>query len=233
MASRYVLSEAIPSDAYAIAALFALSWTSPFTQLQFGNVGTKSLSAAMAPQIADHMQNPNISFVVVRNLEAQQVVSVAQWTVSRIDDDKETEESDEEKEERQHVEDELYRKKLPEHSNKDLVMEFTVGLRELRERALGGRQTYLLENIATHPDYRRKGFASQLIKWVFPHADDKSFLVYLDTASDNDAMRLYEKLGFQICGSYTIEDLSKYGGKGNETHVAMVRYPNNDSPHNV
>jgi ribosomal protein S18 acetylase RimI-like enzyme len=139
------------------------------------------------------------------------------------------EETLEETEERQRVEDELYRKRLPEKSNKDLIMEFTVGLRKLRKSALGGAEPYLLENIATHPDYRRKGLASQLIQWVFPLADEMGCVVYLDTASDNDAMRLYERLGFQKRGSQTIEDLSKYGGEGSETHVALIRYPKSDS----
>jgi ribosomal protein S18 acetylase RimI-like enzyme len=67
--------------------------------------------------------------------------------------------------------------------------------------------------------------ASHLIEWVFSHADEKGLVVYLDTASDNPAMRLYKRLGFEERGSRTIEDLSKYGGEGSETHVALTRHP--------
>ena len=40
-------------------------------------------------------------------------------------------------EERQEMEDEAYRKRLPENSNKDLIMEFTVQLRKMRNKCLG------------------------------------------------------------------------------------------------
>lgn len=53
-------------------------------------------------------------------------------------------------EERQEMEDEAYRKRLPENSNKDLIMEFTVQLRKMRNKCLGHKH-YLLENLATHP----------------------------------------------------------------------------------
>lgn len=68
------------------------------------------------------------------------------------------------------------------------------------------------------------------MEWVFPQADAQNVVVYLDTASDNKAMLLYKRLGFKVKASQTIEDLSKYGGEGSETHVALIRYPNPDVP---
>jgi ribosomal protein S18 acetylase RimI-like enzyme len=61
---------------------------------------------------------------------------------------------------------------------------------------------------------------------MFPHADENGHCIYLETASDSQAMSLYKKLGFQEKGSSVIEDLSKYGGEGSHTHVAFIRYPN-------
>lgn len=83
----------------------------------------------------------------------------------------------------------------------------------------------MLENLATHPEHRGRGLASRLVASVFPDADEKGVVIYLDTASDNPAMRLYQRLGFQEVGRRTIEDLSRYGGEGSETHVAFLRYP--------
>jgi hypothetical protein len=123
--------------------LFALSWTSPFSQLQFGHVDPPALAATMAPRIADHMKKPNIVFMVARHPETGQVVSVAEWNIPVAGSDKEQkDETVEEKKERQRQEDETYRSRLPENSNKDLIMEFTVGLRTLREQTLGRRQHY-------------------------------------------------------------------------------------------
>ncbi|KAF2179219.1 hypothetical protein K469DRAFT_596872 [Zopfia rhizophila CBS 207.26] len=223
--ASYDFSDAGPSDAQAIASLFSLSWTSPFTHLQFGNIDPPSLATAMAPRIVEQMSKSHTKFVVIRHPETQDVISVAQWTVPMGGEEKKREETEAEKEERQKFEDEVYRKKLPETSNKDLIMEFTVGLRRLRNQALGERKHFLLENLATHPDHRGQGLASKLIEWVFPLADEKGVVVYLDTASDNNAMRLYKMLGFQTAGSQTIEDLSRFGGEGSETHVALIRYP--------
>ncbi|KAF2812584.1 acyl-CoA N-acyltransferase [Mytilinidion resinicola] len=220
------LLEAVPADSEAIACLFALSWTSPFTRLQFGNVDTDELARSMAPRIADHMKKSAMKFIVMKDQESGEIASVAQWSVPVDDHPNEPEkETPEDEAERQELEDEAYRKKLPENSNKDLIMRFTLGTRKLREDALGERKRYLLENLATHPSYRGQGLASKLIEWSFIGADEKGIVVYLDTALDNKALQLYKKLGFKEVGSTTIEDLSIYGGEGSETHVALIRYP--------
>ncbi|KAF2130400.1 acyl-CoA N-acyltransferase [Dothidotthia symphoricarpi CBS 119687] len=235
MCCEWLLSKAKPSDSAAIASLFALSWTSPFTRLQFGNVDAQALSTTMAPFIEQQIKQQNRQFVVIRQPATDEVVAVAQWTLPVAKALSEDEETPEENNERQQFEDEAYRKKLPDSSNKDLILEFTVGLRELKQQVLQGRQHFLLENVATHPDFRGRGFARRLVEWVFPQADVLNVLVYLDTASDNPAMRLYQKLGFEEKGRHTIQDLSKFvtsqelevhGASNDHTHVAFIRYPN-------
>ncbi|KAK7185561.1 GNAT family protein [Paraphaeosphaeria sporulosa] len=222
--SSYTLSLATPEDAKAIAYLFALSWQSPFTQLQFGNMSTDTLSLTMAPRIVESMANPGSEYVVMRANDGT-IAAIAQWSAPSPARTKAEEESAEDKADRREIWIQEYRKKLPENSNKDLIVEFSLGLRELREEVLQGRQYYLLENIATHPEHRKRGLASKLIEWVFPRADEQSVPVYLDTASDNEAMRVYKRLGFEEKGNRIIEDLSKYGGEGSHTHVALLRMP--------
>jgi ribosomal protein S18 acetylase RimI-like enzyme len=230
MSHNWPLSEAVHADSIGIASLFALSWTSPFSRLQFGQVDPLALGTAMVPRIAQQMKLPNILFVVIRNPNAGEVVAVAQWTLPS--DDSATKETEEEEDERQILEDELYRKNLPEHSNKDLIMEFTTGLRTLRKRLLQGQKHYLLDNLATHPDHRGQGLASRLIEWAFPRADADDAFIYLETASDNPAAGLYRKLGFEERGHHTIEDLSKFvgreelkrcGGINEHTHIALIK----------
>ncbi|KAF2020528.1 hypothetical protein BU24DRAFT_416204 [Aaosphaeria arxii CBS 175.79] len=144
MATTYTVSKASPSDAHAIASIFAHSWTSPFTRLQFGHVDPSALAHAMAPGIVSQMQNPLVDFRVIRDLsDSEEVIAAAQWKLPEEDAiGEEDEETLEEKEERRQFEDDAYRNKLPDDSNKDLIMEFTVGLRGLRERTLGGRRHY-------------------------------------------------------------------------------------------
>ncbi|KAF2264643.1 acyl-CoA N-acyltransferase [Lojkania enalia] len=225
MSSPYVLTEAEATDAYAIASLFALSWNLPFAQLQFGNVDAFTLAQSLAPNIAEQMKHKYVKYVVIRRSDTQEVVSAAQWALPVYDNLCQVYETSKDREEREQFEDEIYRNKLPEGSNKDLIMEFGIGQRKLREQALRGATHYLLENIATYPQYRSQGLATRLIEWVFLEADKSGVLVYLDAASNNPAMRLYEKLGFEEVGRNIIDDLSRYGGKGSETYIAMIRCP--------
>jgi ribosomal protein S18 acetylase RimI-like enzyme len=233
------ISEAQPADAVAIASLFAHSWTSPFTRLQFGQVDPVQLATSMVPRIAEQMVKMNSKFIVARHVERQEIAAVAHWTMpDDTDVDAVVEEADQDTVERQQFEDEVFRRSLPDRSNKALVMEFTIGLRQLREQTLQGRRHILLENLATHLQYRGMGLASRLVGWASVLADDSQLLVYLDTASDNPAARLYERLGFEEQGRHTIEDLRKFAAAEDienlgcdikHTHVAFLRFPKNSS----
>ncbi|KZM26413.1 uncharacterized protein EKO05_0005933 [Ascochyta rabiei] len=235
MAAKFEVSEAEPQDADAIALLFALSWASPFTHLQFGQVDPAQLATSMVPRIAEQMAKENSRFVVARHQKTHGVAAVAQWTLPAEEGSESVNsETQEDSEERQQFEDEVYKRSLPDSSNRDLVMDFTLGLRRLREETLQGRKHFLLENLATHPDYRGMGLASRLIQREVNFANERQMLMYLDTASDNPAASLYKKLGFEEQGRNTIEDLSKYasldyirqlGCDTRHTHVAFLRYP--------
>lgn len=235
MASQIKIAEALPLDAQAISSLFALSWVSPFTQLQFGKIDPSRMATSISPRIAELLVKAGSKFMIARHLETGEVVAVAQWTTPQgTEMQKKNDEPEEDRIERQHFEDEAYRRKLPEDSNKELIMAFTLGLRHLREQTLQGREHFLLENLATHPDYRGRGLASQLIEWATLLADEQQVLVYLDTASDNPAARLYKRHAFEEQGRDTIEDLTKYAppekleqlGCGTQhTHVAFLRFP--------
>jgi GNAT superfamily N-acetyltransferase len=174
-----------------------------------------------------------MNFNVIRGHDTQKVVSVAQWS-SHSEETPCSQETPEEVEERQSFEDEVYRRSLPQGSNKDLIIEFTVGLRNLRQRVLQGRKHYMLENLATHPNHRRKGLASHLVQWIVSQAYGGDALVYLDTASDNlPAISMYNQLGFAEQGRHTISDISRFAGKQEiesiggfleHTHIAYIKY---------
>jgi ribosomal protein S18 acetylase RimI-like enzyme len=187
----------------------------------------------MTPRIAQQMKLANVAFIVVRDPLTQEVVSVAQWTLL-ANDTLATLEGHEEQAERQAFEDEVYRSSLPQNSNKDLIMDFTIGLRTLKQKVISGRKHYALDNLATHPRYRGQGLAARLVEWMFAHADADDALVYLETASDSSALQLFRRLGFEEQGRHTIEDLGRYaekreleqyGGIAAHTHVALVRCP--------
>ncbi|KAF2654936.1 hypothetical protein K491DRAFT_716701 [Lophiostoma macrostomum CBS 122681] len=144
-------------------------------------------------------------------------------------------ETSEEQEDRQYFEDELYRSQLPDSSNKDLIMDFRSGLRHMRARVVGRRRHYALDNIVTHTLHRRRSLATQLISSTIQDADATALPLYLEVSSDNDAMRVYKKLGFEECGTWTIQDLGRYGGRKGDgvVYVGMVREPGMTSDRDI
>ncbi len=63
----------------------------------------------------------------------------------------------------------------------------------------GGRPYGLIENVVTHPDYRRRGLGTALLKRALQAAWERNcYKVMLLTGSRNEAtLRFYEKAGFE------------------------------------
>jgi hypothetical protein len=147
MSASYILSEATLDDAHAIASIFAQSWVSPFSLLQYGHVDTSAFATAIAPRIKDQIGKSHMRFIVMRYHDTEKageqgIAAVAHWELPHKEEIGTRDESAEDKAEREAFEDEVYRNRLPETSNKDLVMEFTVALRRLREQVLDGQKYY-------------------------------------------------------------------------------------------
>ncbi|RPI91384.1 MAG: GNAT family N-acetyltransferase [Chloroflexi bacterium] len=62
-----------------------------------------------------------------------------------------------------------------------------------------GKRVYLIANVATHPDYRRRGIGRALTERVMKQARDKrAFAIWLHVREDNfGAIKLYQELGFR------------------------------------
>ena len=62
-----------------------------------------------------------------------------------------------------------------------------------------GKRIYLIANVATHPDYRRRGIGRALTERVMKQARDKrASAIWLHVRDDNPgAIKLYQDLGFQ------------------------------------
>ncbi|KAI8935409.1 hypothetical protein NX059_007989 [Plenodomus lindquistii] len=237
MKSTWALSKAKSTDAGSIASLLAQSWTSPFTRLQFGNVGPVALATAMSPAIAQQIQQQSQTFfVVARDSESSRITAVVQYSITIPDTLPTPYQTVEETEELLEFEDEAYRHCLPEDSNKDVIMEFTRSSRDLKHRVLQGQQEHVvLENVATHPDHRRRGMASQLVDWVIRCANEHHRPIYLNTERDNPVMNMYKKLGFEEVGTCTVSKLDRFVSKeelekcmfGSSclTLVALIREP--------
>jgi len=62
-----------------------------------------------------------------------------------------------------------------------------------------GQRTYLIANVAVHPDFRRRGIARSLTQRSLQHAADRKVTsIWLHVRDDNPgAIELYSELGFQ------------------------------------
>ncbi|KAJ8113491.1 hypothetical protein OPT61_g4392 [Boeremia exigua] len=180
----FKIVEARIADAHAIASLFAQSWVSPFSRLQFGQLDPEELATSMSPRIAQQMMETSSRFIVARNLETGKVAAVAQWMMPVVADlGAVKEESKEDRDERQQFEDEVYRGNLP-------------------EKTLPAREPGHTPRLS----WQRPGEPTG--RWATSLADKQQVLVYLDTASDNPAARLYKRLGFEEQGRNIMKDLT-------------------------
>ena len=80
----------------------------------------------------------------------------------------------------------------------------------------------VLKYLATVPDYRGRGAASQILQWGFTQADQLGLPAYLE-ASDEGAP-LYERRGFEKVGTFVTE-LKRWDGEGSLVAPLMVRQP--------
>lgn len=217
----YTLVEATPQDASIIGDTYAIAWKSPFSRLLYGDLSTADLSAVLGAQASALMAMPDKKYFLIRAADGS-VAAAAHWTVP-VEGQEKVDETPSQKAERQKLEDAEFEKNIPPGANASLIMnEFVPGLRSLREGIIKDRPHYLLEQVATNPEHRGKGLASRLIEWAFEKARVGGEIVYLDTSKENQARKLYERLGFVEQGSKTIESLEKYGGEGSYTHVGYV-----------
>ncbi|KAJ5691970.1 Acyl-CoA N-acyltransferase [Penicillium macrosclerotiorum] len=71
---------------------------------------------------------------------------------------------------------------------------FFGSLEKERQRVMGDRKNFYLDMLGTHPEYRKRGAGSMLVKWGCDLADDEGAGAYVDASKAGAP--LYEKFGF-------------------------------------
>ncbi|OJJ96553.1 hypothetical protein ASPACDRAFT_34357 [Aspergillus aculeatus ATCC 16872] len=91
--------------------------------------------------------------------------------------------------------------RFPEwHSDSDAALceQFFGGCEVVRREVMGQRRGgyYYLDMLVTHPQHRRRGAATMLVRWGCELADRTGMLVYID--STRAGVPVYEPLGFVV-----------------------------------
>ena len=100
---------------------------------------------------------------------------------------------------------------IEEFDDADNVAEHYLGYAD-NEPAIICRVLYPQENvakigrIATLKEFRGKGFASNLLKWVIAKLQNNENIDEIQMSAQEHAIGLYKKLGFQAYGESYIED---------------------------
>jgi len=92
-----------------------------------------------------------------------------------------------------------------------------------------GKRIYLIANVATHPDYRRRGIARALTERTIQRAHKRGAdELWLHVRADNPgAVQMYAELGFVECARRTTWRIAK------EKRIATSPGPASDSAHNL
>ena len=92
-----------------------------------------------------------------------------------------------------------------------------------------GKRIYLIANVATHPDYRRRGIGRALTERVMKQARDRNAAaIWLHVRDDNPgAIKLYQDLGFQeVARRTTWQGSPEHRLPASDTDIQIVpRHP--------
>ncbi|KAE9371562.1 acyl-CoA N-acyltransferase [Stipitochalara longipes BDJ] len=105
---------------------------------------------------------------------------------------------------------------LPQGTHLPLRHSYASALDALEEKHRPEGRHYYLFDLATSPEYQRRGVASRLLGYGLEKADREGVKVYL-SASPMGAV-VYARLGFVEVGSLSV-DLEEFGGGKGERHV--------------
>ncbi|PSN73327.1 hypothetical protein BS50DRAFT_185038 [Corynespora cassiicola Philippines] len=109
---------------------------------------------------------------------------------------------------------------LPPELKPEILSALLTPLNKARKEIMGDKPYFMLNSLATHPDYRGRGAANMLLDWGMCKADEERWTTYLDTS--HMGRKIYEKKGFRLIRELDF-DRTLWGGEGMDWHGCMLR----------
>jgi GNAT superfamily N-acetyltransferase len=165
-----------------------------FWHRQPSEVSLQTLAKARLPLLKD--PNDHLLKCVDTSIDSK-MIAIAHWTIHPHE--RTLEDLD--------IDYEPFRAVVPEQ-NEEAVAPFVDLLYQSRREFIGTKPHLLLEIVATHPEYHRRGAGGALLKWGCDKADELGLDVHLEASPAG--IGLYEKFGFERLKEMEF-DMEKYG----------------------
>ena len=125
---------------------------------------------------------------------------------------------------------------FPQGGNAAVFEDVFSSLGKAQEKWVVDEEMYVMAQLATHPDFQRRGCASMVLKHVLDMADKEGRKAYLEATRPGKP--LYEKLGFKTVELMDFKSLTEEDEKAGRTteedkiglHWVMIREPQPPKP---
>ena len=104
--------------------------------------------------------------------------------------------------------------------NEALMVEFFGNIAKYKKQILGGKAHVLLNLLATHPSYHRRGVGAMQLRWGSEHADRLGLPCYLEASPMGKPLYLRE--GYEVVSDFPF-DAKKWNHPKDLPHVCMLR----------
>jgi len=111
---------------------------------------------------------------------------------------------------------------FPHGANHELFRTMFEGLGAMKEKYVKSDEMYVVEFLATDPDYQRRGLGSMLLKHDLAIADAENKRSYIEATAPGHPV--YLKLGWKDV-DLLVFDVEKWGGTEPAYHWIMIREP--------
>ncbi|KAI9742693.1 MAG: hypothetical protein M1818_003834 [Claussenomyces sp. TS43310] len=199
----FQLLPAVPADAEEISRIFVACSTSPRILLESGNVDRAEYAAWHYREVLGSLsvEDPNIVRIKLVDEDSGKIAAFAQWGFTphawQI--------------EQQFKKPNPY----PRGTNTVLRTRFSEGMKAMGARNKPDEAHHILMNLATAPEFQRRGAGRTLVKYGLERADKDGIITRLDGSPSG--VPLYRTLGFEEVDRLEIP-LEEFGGEGKHVH---------------
>ncbi|OJJ68860.1 hypothetical protein ASPBRDRAFT_46140 [Aspergillus brasiliensis CBS 101740] len=185
-----------PSDAHALVTLYLQCFNTPTDQRLWPN--TPEIHALWVASFTRKLTEGVNKYHILKVIDTEnnnELAGFLEWILPAppVNDN---EKKDKEEEGKDDEFEELVATYPSNVGDLDFLKEVLEQMKTVTGGIMGERRFYFLNIICTHPEYRRRGVASEMIKWGTDRADEEGLETFVISAPM--ARPVYQKHGFEL-----------------------------------